>query len=145
MADDPARASAEYLAAPLHRAADLQLYGGHFASNLLRVLIERAYSGVGAAPMEPVQREALDFLEEVAAEPGMHFRFRQNPGDILFLNNWVTYHRRTEFTDQADPEKRRHLLRVWLSVPNSRPLHPDFAGNYGRTEAGAIRGGMRAG
>ena len=34
--------------------------------------------------------------------------------------------------------------RVWLSMPNSRPIDPMFAGNYGATEAGAIRGGMQA-
>ena len=95
--------------------------------------------------MLPEQKEALDFLEEVASEPEMHCRFRQQPGDFLFLNNWVTYHRRTAFVDYPEPEKRRHILRAWLSVPNSRPLHPDFAANYGETAAGAIRGGMRAG
>ena len=63
---------------------------------------------------------------------------------MLFLNNWVTLHRRSEFQDDEDPELRRHLLRIWLSVPNSRPLHPDFQANFGGTAAGAIRGGMRA-
>ncbi|MGI9518524.1 MAG: TauD/TfdA family dioxygenase, partial [Pirellulaceae bacterium] len=94
--------------------------------------------------MTEIQREALDFLEVVAAEPEMHVTFRQQPGDILFLNNWVTLHRRTAFEDYEDLELRRHILRVWLSMPNSRPLDPMFAGNYGATEAGAIRGGMRA-
>ena len=28
-------------------------------------------------------------------------------------------------------------------MPNSRPLDPLFADNYGAVEAGAIRGGMR--
>ena len=62
---------------------------------------------------------------------------------MLFFNNFVTLHRRSEFTDSPDPELRRHLLRIWLSVPNSRPLDPLFAGNYGATAAGAVRGGMR--
>jgi hypothetical protein len=93
--------------------------------------------------MSPTQQEALDFLEQIAAEPTMHITFRQEPGDILLVNNWVLLHRRNEFEDFDDLAERRHLLRIWLSMPNSRPLHPDFAGNYGATEAGAIRGGMK--
>ena len=116
---------------------------GHFAGCFLRVLIERAYSAGDVAPMSEVQREALDFLEQVAEEPELHVRFRQQPGDMLFLNNWVTFHRRTAFEDWPERERRRHVLRVWLSVPNSRPLDPLFRDNYGATEAGRIRGGMR--
>ncbi len=116
----------------------------HFASVFLRVLIERAYASEDTPAMTALQREALDFAETVAAEPERHVRFRQEPGDLLFLNNWVTWHRRTGFTDDPDPERRRHILRIWLSVPNSRPIHPCFEANYGATAAGALRGGMRA-
>ena len=61
----------------------------------------------------------------------------------MLLNNWVTFHRRTAFEDWDEPSRKRHILRAWLSVPNSRPLDPLFKDNYGATEAGAIRGGMR--
>ena len=64
-------------------------------------------------------------------------------GDVLLINNWVTFHRRTAFEDHTEPERRRHLLRLWLSVPNSRPLDPRFAANFGATGAGALRGGMQ--
>jgi alpha-ketoglutarate-dependent taurine dioxygenase len=117
---------------------------GQFAGSFLRVLIERAYGSSGLPELSARQREALDFLEAVAEEPDMHVRFRQQAGDILLLNNWVTFHRRTEFVDHTDPDRKRHILRVWLSVPNSRPIDPLFKDNYGATEAGAIRGGMRA-
>ena len=69
--------------------------------------------------------------------------FRLQAGDILFLNNWVTFHRRTAFEDHSEPERRRHLMRMWLSVPNSRPLDPRFEEHFGATAAGALRGGMR--
>ena len=117
---------------------------GHFGANFLRVLIERAYASDDTPELTPIQREALDFVEEQAAREDLHVTFTQRPGDILFLNNWVTLHRRTAFEDHPKPEDRRHLLRVWLSVPNSRPVDPMFAGNYGATDAGAIRGGMKA-
>jgi hypothetical protein len=117
---------------------------GHFAASYLRVLIDRAYQMPELPPMTDLQREALDYLDDLAADPTLHTTFRLETGDLLLLNNWVTFHRRNEFEDYAEPHRRRHLLRIWLSVPNSRPLHPDFAANYGATAAGAIRGGMRA-
>ena len=94
--------------------------------------------------MSELQREALDFIERLAESPEFHVTFRQRPGDMLFLNNFVTLHRRAEFVDHLDPERKRHLLRIWLSVPNSRALDPRFAANYGSTAPGAIRGGMNA-
>ncbi len=117
---------------------------GHFACSYLRVLIDRAYAMDELPDMTDQQREALDMIEEIAAEPAMHITFRQEPGDLLLLNNWVTLHRRESFVDHDDREQRRHILRIWLSMPNSRPLDPLFTDNYGATAAGAIRGGMRA-
>ena len=128
---------------PWCRQPVFSFHEGFFAANMLRVLIERAYAMPELPDMTDVQREALDYVQELADDPALHVSFMQGPGDILFLNNWVTLHRRSEFEDYSEPEKRRHLLRVWLSVPNSRPLHPLFKENYGATEAGALRGGMR--
>lgn len=117
---------------------------GFFAASLLRVLIERAYAMPALPDMTDLQREALDELEAIAERESMHVSFTQSPGDVLLLNNWVTLHRRTAFVDDPDPMQRRHILRAWLSMPNSRPIHPLFLDNYGATEAGAIRGGMIA-
>jgi hypothetical protein len=115
---------------------------GHFAGSFLRVLIDRADAAPDCPSLTDEQREALDFLEDTAEREDLRVRFRQEPGDILFLNNWVTFHRRTAFDDWPELERRRHLLRVWLSVPNSRPLDEAFKANYGSVEAGSIRGGM---
>ena len=116
---------------------------GHFACNLLRVLIERAHATPELPDLTEIQREALDYIAELADSPEMHVSFMQRPGDVLFLNNWVTLHRRSEFEDYDEEEKKRHILRIWLSVPNSRPLDPLFLDNYGAVGAGEIRGGMR--
>jgi len=115
---------------------------GHFAGSFLRVLIDRADADPACPSLSKEQREALDFLEETAERDDLRVRFRQEPGDVLFLNNWVTFHRRTAFEDWPELERRRHLLRVWLSTPNSRPLDEAFKTNYGSVEAGSIRGGM---
>ena len=117
---------------------------GKFACCLLRVLIERAHAHPDLPDLTDIQLEALDYVAELADSPEMHVSFMQQPGDILFLNNWVTLHRRSEFEDYEEEEKKRHILRIWLSVPNSRPLDPLFLDNYGAVGAGEIRGGMRA-
>ena len=116
---------------------------GKFACNLLRVLIDRAYAMPELPDMSEEQKRALDAIEETASLTEMHFNFRQRPGDILFLNNWTTLHRRSEFIDFPDPEKKRHILRAWISPPNNRPIDPLFEDNYGDHRAGKVRGGMR--
>ena len=116
---------------------------GFFAASFLRVLIDRADASGEVPPLTDLQREAIDYLEDTAEDRKLQHRFELERGDMLFLNNWTTLHRRTEFIDWPDPERRRHLVRVWLSVPNSRPLDASFAENFGDTRSGAVRGGMR--
>lgn len=128
---------------PYYEQPIFSIYEGRFAANLLRVLIERAYAAPDSPAMSDMQREALGYLEQLADDPSMHVSFRQQPGDLVLLNNWVTLHRRSEFLDYEEPQRKRLLLRIWLSVPNSRALDPRFAGSYGATAAGALRGGMR--
>ncbi len=116
---------------------------GHFACSFLRVLIDRAHADPDLPDLSEAQIEALNFLESVAAEPAHAFHFRQEPGDILLVNNWVTLHRRSSFEDHESPEDRRCLFRIWLSMPNNRPLDPRFKDNFGATGAGEVRGGFR--
>jgi alpha-ketoglutarate-dependent taurine dioxygenase len=116
------------------------MYEDHFASNLMRVLILRAHEDPELPNLSSEQLEALDLVESLSRDPVMHVRFRQEPGDVVFLNNFVTLHSRTAFADGGS--QGRLIYRVWLSMPNSRPLDPVWAPNYGATAAGAIRGGI---
>ena len=47
-------------------------------------------------------------------------RLKLQAGDLLLLNNWTTFHRRTAFEDSSEPAARRHLMRIWLSSPHGR-------------------------
>ena len=94
--------------------------------------------------MTEKQRNALDKIEEIASLPNMNYRYRQEPGDILLLNNWVTLHKRSEFIDHEEEQKKRHILRAWVSPDNNRAIDPLFKDNYGDYRAGFVRGGMRA-
>ena len=68
---------------------------------------------------------------------------RLEPGDIQLVHNHTLLHDRTAFTDWPEPERRRHLLRLWLAPDDARPLPEVFAQRYGTVVAGR-RGGVTA-
>jgi hypothetical protein len=73
--------------------------------------------------------------------PTLHLKMRLKPGDMQFVYNHGQLHDRTGFRDWPDPSKRRHLLRLWLSLPGDRPLPEVFTQRYGSIEIGD-RGGI---
>ena len=72
----------------------------------------------------PLQIEAWDMFEALCEELAHPQQFA--PGDMQFLNNHVIQHARTEYHDWPEPERRRHLLRLWLEVDGIRPLIDEF-------------------
>jgi hypothetical protein len=72
----------------------------------------------GDAVMTPIQREALDEVQRIAASPDTYLDMSIGEGDIQFLNNRMLLHGRTGYEDHHDMGRRRHLLRLWLKVPD---------------------------
>jgi len=103
--------------------------------------ITRAAANVGAPPLRPEQVEAVEYVRTVSGEPQFWVERRLPPGSMLFCNNHTVFHMRTEFVDWPEPARRRHLLRLWLSLPNGRRLPDTFAEFFGDISAGAVRGG----
>jgi len=68
----------------------------------------------------PEEAEGLDFFDQLLAEQHMKMTFQK--GDIQFLYNHTTVHGRTAFEDWPEPERKRHLFRLWLCVDGERPL-----------------------
>jgi hypothetical protein len=64
------------------------------------------------------------------------------PGDIQFLNNFVTLHTRREYQDWPEADKKRHLLRVWLRDEGGRPI--PIAQRQGRSGSGILINGLGA-
>lgn len=85
----------------------------------------RTADGQGRDALYPQQREAMAHMQEVAARPAMHLPMRFEPGEIQFVNNRVILHARTDYQDWPEPERKRHLLRLWLMAPDwpARPPH----------------------
>lgn len=74
------------------------------------------------------QIEALDGFSAMAAE--LSFKMAFEPGDIQFLHNHVAVHARTYYTDHPEAERKRHLLRLWLTTPGGRPLPDGLLDRY---------------
>jgi hypothetical protein len=67
-------------------------------------------------PLSAIEEEAMGFIENVANRPGVFLDMDFRPGDIQWLNNRTILHSRTDYVD--DPQRRRHLLRLWLMMPH---------------------------
>jgi alpha-ketoglutarate-dependent taurine dioxygenase len=79
----------------------------------LRYWIEVGHEKVGQ-PLTAEQVRAMDALDRVAGERHLRAEFMLKPGEMLFVNNRWILHNRTAFEDYAEPERRRHYVRLWL-------------------------------
>jgi hypothetical protein len=116
---------------------------GHFTSHFSNTYIEQAQRFPEVPRLSTAQKDALAMLGDLAEE--LCFEMPLEPGDLQLLNNHVIYHGRTAFTDDAGSRQDRLLYRLWLSMPNSRPLPESHRVLWGSVEAGALRGGFGAG
>ncbi len=93
--------------------------------------------------LSPAQREVLDLLDTLMPSDKLCYSMELEQGDLQLLNNYVTLHSRTPFEDFDTPDRKRHLLRLWLAVPSSQPLPAAWEEYYGDRRAGSVRGGVR--
>jgi len=84
-----------------------------FSLFYIRWYIEQSQSQPGAPPLTDDHRTLLDLIDAAAADARLDIEFR--PGDIQLLSNRTVMHARTAFADWDEPERRRHLLRLWLA------------------------------
>jgi hypothetical protein len=113
---------------------------GHFTGHVSPLYIRSAQEFSEVPRLTKTQQEALDLLGVLSAELALDMSFE--PGDIQLLNNHLIYHSRTRFEDYEERDRKRLLLRLWLSVPGSRPLPDGYEIVFGNVEAGAVRGGV---
>lgn len=114
---------------------------GKLSCTYIRSVVSQGHELPGAPPLTAKQVEALDYLDALAASPAFHFSMMFETGDIQFLNNHICVHARSAFEDYPEIDRRRHLLRLWLSVPNSRPLSPAKSA-FWNPVGGSVRGGF---
>ena len=93
---------------------------GYFSATGAGAAIDKAQKLPGVPPYTPAQKEAVQVYRDTVSECAVDIAFE--PGDIQFLNNFVTLHTRREYDDWPEENRKRHLLRLWLSDPNGRPI-----------------------
>jgi len=116
-------------------------YEGLLSTIYHRNYIDSARRFPDVAPLSPQQIEALDRFDALANDPALNFQMGFQAGDIQLVHNHALLHDRTAFEDWPQPDRKRHLLRLWLAPENARPLPPVFAERYGSVIPGQ-RGGI---
>ncbi len=123
---------------PWTRQPVFSVTDGYFAARGASSTIKRAQGMPGVPDLTPLQNEAIRLYGELAAEVAMDVNFE--PGDISLVQNYVTLHARTRYDDWPEQERKRHLLRLWMSFDGARPLHADIIRDHqsGILEAGTV-------
>lgn len=80
----------------------------------LTLYIDSAQRHPGARRLTHADRAALAAFAAACEDPALVLKFKQEPGDMFFLDNHLHMHGRSNFTDAEDPVERRHLRRLWL-------------------------------
>lgn len=128
-------------AQPFMEIPPLSWHAGFLTVFYQRQYIESARRFEGALRLTPAHVEALDLFDALADDPELHFAMDLRAGDMQFVYNHSQLHDRTAFVDWPEPGRRRHLLRLWLSLEGDRPLPDCFRQRYGSIEIGR-RGGI---
>ena len=92
--------------------------------------------------MTEQQWQAAELFFSICNDPDFSVKIPFEPGDFQFAHNHVVFHSRTPFEDGPDPSKKRHLMRIWISLLDGRELHPAIAERWIHIERGTVRGGV---
>lgn len=117
-------------------------YGGQLTTIYVGQYIRSAQDNYPEARrLTPKERDALELLDSLTNDPGLNLQMMMSPGDMQFVHNHQVLHSRTDFEDWPEPERKRHLLRLWIAPPGARALPDCFAPRYGSVTPGQ-RGGI---
>jgi TfdA family taurine catabolism dioxygenase TauD len=117
-------------------------YAGKLSCIYVRQYIESAQKHFPEARrLTREQYDAMDLIDELCNDPAIHLAMDFRPGDIQLLHNHQILHSRGDFENWPEPERHRHLLRLWLAPREARALPEVFAPRYGSVVRGE-RGGI---
>lgn len=116
-------------------------WDGRMVCTYLRGAIRKAQLFPETPRLTETQIEALDLMDALTEDPELHLDMDFQPGDIQLLNNHFILHSRTAFEDFPEPDRKRHLLRLWLACDDGPSLPPVMTEGYqGRTAGGRPNG-----
>ena len=126
---------------PYFQIPTFNWHKGFLTAIYQRQYIDSAQRFADAPRLTPAHVEAFDLFDSLANDPKLHMFMEFKPGDVQLVHNHTMLHDRTGFVDWPEPERRRHLLRLWLAASGARPLPEAFAQRYGAVTVGD-RGGI---
>lgn len=89
-------------------------FDGQLTVRYLRFYITKGHEWKGV-PLTNQDLEALDVLDDVMHRPEVAAIVPPERGDLQLVNNTFLLHSRTGYQDHAEPERKRHYLRLWLA------------------------------
>lgn len=119
----------------------LTWHAGRLTVHYARRYIDSAQRFEDAPRLTEKRIAALDMFDALANDPANKLDMEFNPGDIQLVHNHSLMHDRLGYEDWPEPERRRHLLRLWLCCQDARPLPEAFAQKFGQVTIGD-RGGI---
>lgn len=110
---------------PFHRQPVFSVTEGYFSARGASSTIKRAQNIPGVPKLTEAQKEAIAYYQALAGELSLQILWQ--PGDISFVLNHVSLHARSAYEDWPEPERRRHLFRLWIDLAGARPVHHEIA------------------
>jgi len=106
-----------------HRVPVFSERDGLVSGRYVREYVEIAADEDPSIVLTNTDNAAISLLEATANRPDLALDFTMAAGEAVVANNFTVFHARTAFTD--DPDRRRHLLRLWLAADPPRPVVPE--------------------
>lgn len=126
---------------PYYPSAMFHYHEGKLSTTFSRDYAESCDRFPELPPMSERQIAALDLFDSITEHPETRLDMEFEPGDVQILHNHQILHARSDFEDWPEVARKRHLLRLWLSPDDGRPLPDSFLERYLSTEIGN-RGGI---
>jgi hypothetical protein len=89
-------------------------------------------------PFTEREEAILDFFDEMARKHALPMHMQ--PGDVYFANNYTVLHGREAYQESEDTpsDQKRLFLRIWVNMPNIRPIADESLVRFGLTSHGNI-------
>jgi len=82
----------------------------------------------------------MALIDEINAGSGYQLHMDFQPGEIQFINNYSVMHSRTAYEDYPDPDQRRDLIRLWLTLDQDLDIPEEFNERGLKTRSSAFAG-----
>ena len=116
--------------------------GGNLFCNWNRNRVQSAQKIEGVPELSELQKETMDFLDEILTRPELMYTMYLEPGDMQIINNYTMFHSRTGYIDFENDLQKRCLYRLWLAPPDSIKLPESWRDFYRTVEPATVRGGI---